>query len=53
LFCDYAEVEFTVNGITYADVVSYRDIDEVRVKPFVWRTEFTVKTWLFESVPVT
>ncbi len=50
LYCDYAQIAFTVNGITYADVASFRDVDEVRVKPFLWRTEFTVKTWLFETV---
>jgi len=52
IYCDYSECEITVEGISYADVVSYRDEGEVRVKPFLWRTEFTVKTWLFESVMV-
>ena len=51
LYCDYVEVVFTVNGITHADVASFRDATEVRVKPFIWRTEFTIKTWLFENVP--
>ena len=50
LHCDYAQIAFTVNGITYADVASFRDVEEVRIKPFLWRTEFTVKTWLFETV---
>ena len=50
IHCDYASCSITVNGITYVDMVSYRDLDEVRVKPFLWRTEFTVKTWLFENV---
>jgi len=53
IHCDYSEDAVTVEGITYVDIVSYRDEDEVRVKPFLWRTEFTVKTWLFESVQVT
>jgi len=53
LHCDYAECVVTVYGITYCDVVSYRDQDLVNVKPFVWRTEFTVKAWLFETVPST
>jgi hypothetical protein len=53
LHCDYAETAFTVNGITYTDIAGSREADEVRVKPFLWRTEFTVKTWLFETVPVT
>ena len=50
IYCDYASCTITVNGITYCDVVSYRDLDQVRVKPFLWRTEFTVKSWLFENV---
>lgn len=50
LYCDYALCMVVVNGITYCDIVSYRDQDEVRVKPFVWRTEFLVKSWLFENV---
>jgi len=53
IYCDYSEGVVTVEGITYVDIVSYRDEDEVRVKPFLWRTEFTVKTWLFENVMVT
>jgi len=50
LYCDYALCTVTVNGITYCDVASYRDLDQVRVKPFLWRTEFIVKTWIFEKV---
>jgi hypothetical protein len=50
LYCDYALCIIVVNGITYCDIVSYRDQDEVRTKPFLWRTEFLVQTWLFEDV---
>lgn len=50
LYCDYALCTITVNGITYCDVVGFRDLDQVRVKPFLWRTEFIVKTWMFEKV---
>jgi hypothetical protein len=53
LYCDYAEIVLTVNGISYADIVSFRDIDNVQVKPFLWRTEFAVKLWLFENVQTT
>ena len=53
LHCDYAECSVTVEGVTYCDVVSYRDQDMTNVKPFVWHTEFTVKAWLFENVPQT
>jgi len=53
LYCDYAQIVFAVNGVSYADVASFRDADEVRVKPLLWCTEFTVKTWMFETVPTT
>jgi hypothetical protein len=53
LYCDYAKVAFMVNGISYADIVSFRDLDNVQVKPFLWRTEFAVKSWLFENVQTT
>lgn len=53
LYCDYSECVVTVEGITYCDIVSYRDEDQVNVKPFIWRTEFTVKSWLFENVSTT
>jgi hypothetical protein len=42
-----------VPNIAYVDVASFRDIDKVDVKPFLWRTEFTLKTWVFEYVTVT
>lgn len=47
---DYVEAEFIINGITHCNIVSQRDLDEIRVKPFLWRTEFIVKTLLFEKV---
>ena len=53
LYCDYTEIAFTVNGISYADIVSFRNMDDVQVKPFIWRTEFTTKSWLFENVLTT
>jgi len=53
IYCDYVECVITVRGIVYADVVSHRDEDRVDVKPVIWRTEFVLKTWLFETVTVT
>jgi hypothetical protein len=50
LYCDYAGVELTVRGITHADVTGFRDSDDLRVKPLLWHTEFTVRTWLIETV---
>jgi hypothetical protein len=50
LYCDYASCTVTVNGITYLNVVSFRDVDEIRVRPFIFRTEFTLKSWFFEDI---
>ena len=50
IYCDYARCTVTVNGITYLDIVSFRDADRVDTKPFIYRTEFTLKTWCFEDV---
>jgi hypothetical protein len=52
LFCDYACCVVTVNGVTYCDVAGYRNLDRVDVKPFIFRTEFTVKSWFFENIGV-
>jgi hypothetical protein len=52
LFCDYACCAVTVNGITYCDVAGFRNLDRVDVKPFIYRTEFTVKSWFFENIGV-
>jgi hypothetical protein len=50
LNCDYVSCMVTVNGISYLDVVSYRDRDKVDVKPFIFRTEFILKSWSFEDI---
>ena len=52
LYCDYVGCTVTVNGITYCDVASFRDVDRVDVKPFILRTEFTLKSWFFENIGV-
>jgi hypothetical protein len=50
LYCDYVNCTVTVNGIMYLDIVSFRDVDIVDVKPFIFRTEFTLKSWSFENI---
>lgn len=52
LYCDFVQCTMQVYGITYCDVVSYRDINVTDVKPFLFRTEFLLKGWLFESLGV-
>ena len=50
LRCDYAEMDFSVNGISYCDVISYRNLDMVNVRPFIWRTELYARGWMFERL---
>jgi hypothetical protein len=52
LRCDYVHCTVTVNGVTYCDILSFRNVDRVDVKPFVFSTEFTVKSWFFENIGV-
>lgn len=50
LYCDYACLWTFVKGISFLDIISSRDADRVDVKPFIYRTEFTLRGWLFEDV---
>jgi hypothetical protein len=50
LYCDFVECIMQVYGITYCDVVSYRNVDVTDVKPFLFKTEFLLRGWLFETV---
>jgi len=50
IYCDYVSCIVTVNGITYLDIFSFRDADRVDVKQFIFRTEFQLKSWMFEDV---
>jgi hypothetical protein len=50
LYCDFVQCTMQVYGITYCDIVSYRNIDVIEVKPFLLRSEFLLKGWLFESI---
>jgi hypothetical protein len=50
LRCDFVQCTIEVNGITFCDVISYRNIDVTDVKPYLFKTEFLLKAWLFESI---
>jgi hypothetical protein len=50
LYSDFCSCTVTVNSITYLDIVSFRDADRVDVKPFIYPTELTLKSWFFEDV---
>jgi len=52
LYCDYTYCTVTVNGVSYCDIAGFRNLDRVDVKPFIFRTEFTVKSWFFENIGV-
>jgi hypothetical protein len=50
LFCDYTSCTQTTNGITYCDVAGYRNLDRMDLKPPIYRTEFTLKSWFIENI---
>lgn len=50
LNCDYVKCTVAVNGITYLDIISFRDLDRVDTSPFIYRTEFVLRSWFFEDV---
>ncbi|MEM0006820.1 MAG: hypothetical protein QXO67_01440 [Candidatus Bathyarchaeia archaeon] len=39
-----------VGSLAYLDVVSFRDVDRVDVKPVIYRTEFVLRSWVFENL---
>ncbi|MEM3580183.1 MAG: hypothetical protein QXH40_04925 [Candidatus Bathyarchaeia archaeon] len=39
-------------SLAYLDVVSFRDVDHVDVKPVIYRTEFVLRSWVFENLGV-
>ena len=50
LYCDFVQCTIQVYGLTHCDIVSYRNIDVTDVKPYLFRAEFLLKGWLFESI---
>jgi hypothetical protein len=52
LYCDFVQATVDVRGITFCDVHSYRDVDVVDVKPFLYKEEIVIMAWLFESVAI-
>jgi len=52
LYCDFVQATVDVRGITFCDVHSYRDVDVVDVKPFLYKEEIIIVTWLFESIAI-
>jgi hypothetical protein len=50
LYCDFVQCTIQVYGVSHIDVESYRLIDVTEFKPFIFRAEFQLKGWLFESI---
>ena len=50
VYCDYVQLTVQVRGITNCDVVSYKPMDIVEVKPFLFKTELVLKGWAFEEI---
>lgn len=52
LYCDFVQATIDVRGITFCDVHSWRDVDVVDVKPFLYKEEIVIVAWLFESIAI-
>ncbi|MBT0158956.1 hypothetical protein G4O51_03110 [Candidatus Bathyarchaeota archaeon A05DMB-2] len=52
LHCDFVQATVDVRGITFCDVHSYRDVDVIDVKPFLYKEEIIIVAWLFESIAI-
>jgi hypothetical protein len=52
LHCDFVQATVDVRGITFCDIQSYRDVDVVDVKPFLYKEEIQIVAWLFESIAI-
>jgi hypothetical protein len=52
LYCDFVQATIDVRGITFCDVQSYRDVDVVDIKPFLYKEEIQIVAWLFESIAI-
>jgi hypothetical protein len=50
LECDYASATITVKGITYCDVTAYRNLDRFDIKPPIYRTELSLKSYFIENI---
>jgi hypothetical protein len=50
LLCDFVQCVFQVKGLTACDVVKYRHLTDKSVKPFLFKTEFILRGWLFENI---
>jgi hypothetical protein len=51
VYCDYVQLTDQVRGISNCDINSYRPVDIVEVKPFLFKTELVLKGWVFENIP--
>jgi hypothetical protein len=52
LNCDFVQATVDVLGVTFCDVHSYKDVDVVDVKPFLFKEEIQLVAWLFESIAI-
>jgi hypothetical protein len=52
LYCDFVQATVDVHGVTFCDIQSWRDVDVVDVKPFLFKEEIGIVAWLFESIAV-
>ncbi len=52
LSCDYVSCQVTVNRITYIEITNFGDKDKVDIKPFIFKTIFTLKAWALSTITI-
>lgn len=50
IYCDFIQVTTQVLGVKFADYRSFRNVDDTRVKPYVFKAEFNIVAWLYETL---
>ncbi|MCJ7763190.1 hypothetical protein MUP38_07040 [Candidatus Bathyarchaeota archaeon] len=47
---DFVECTLQVTGLTFCDVLSFRELNDTNAKPYLWKTELKLKGYMFETV---
>jgi hypothetical protein len=50
IYCNFTQLAIQVYGITYCDVLSYRPVDMVDVKPFLFKESITLRGYTFDTI---
>ncbi len=50
IYCDYVQCIVQVQGLVNCDVVGHVERDEVKIKPFLFKTVFTLRGYYFQTI---